>query len=421
MPSGTFCNSDNLLNRFCISWSSKLNAQDGYSDVDVEVYIEDPTSYLNGYYSASLTIDGNSESFNGNILISLSTSVVTLKKKSVKVYHDNDGCKLCRIQSEYSHSSYYFTLDQTVDLECIDISPPNLYLNITNIQATSFHIEGLSLNDNCIEWAYTIDGGDTWKQFLDTSGISTSIEITDLVENTEYIVGVKAKKESNGIMGYSNYHNITTTKELSSPTILLNVTNIQPYNLTFKASSHDECDQWQYKIDTDEWTFFGGSSSNLSHTITNLADNTEHRFQVKARKVYNNIEGLSEIVNVRTPIETSPPTITFEITNIQQTAITINAKADVPCGSWKYSLNNNDYIEFGTSGITMNVTVNNLTANTQYKINIQATKIYNNVIGYSFSHTITTLAQPTNRWKKFIKPDVMNSIIIFIYYYSNSK
>ena len=53
------------------------------------------------------------------------------------------------------------------------------------------------------------------------------------------------------------------------------------------------------------------------------------------------------------------------------------------------------YISNVNERIDLNFTITNLKPNTEYKINIKATKIYNQITGYSKSQTIKTLLNPT--------------------------
>ena len=154
MVDGTVCKNYASYLDFCIYWSANANVQGGYSNVYVKLYLHNWGMYapsMPGY----ITVDGNRENFS----VPLNTSNennVTLKERWLVVEHNDDGCKSCEIECYYYWNGHYgglyieyFYNSINVSFDCIDRSPPTVQLIVSNIQQTSFTIEGKSLYDNC--------------------------------------------------------------------------------------------------------------------------------------------------------------------------------------------------------------------------------------------------------------------------------
>ena len=237
MVNETVCKEYQEYLDFCIYWSANANVQGGYSDVYVKMYLHNWGIY-SGSIPGYITVDGNREDFWASFNAPSYVNDVTIKERWLTVNHNSDGCKSCRIECNYDWkgnygqdqvyiNSFYNAID--VSFDCIDRSPPTVQLIVSNIQQTSFTIEGKSLYDNCFDWQYSINGGTSWEQFPNSNGNSTSADITGLTENTEYQVQVKAIKIYNQITGYSKSQ---TIKTLLNPTKQLEM-KIRLNNLIF--------------------------------------------------------------------------------------------------------------------------------------------------------------------------------------------
>ena len=397
MPSGKECKQYVSSLSFCIEWSATANIQGGYSDVWVKMAMDSWEMYSPsqpGY----IIVDGNREDFNFAFSVS-GKSYTTIHERWLRVNHNSDGCKPCTIECSYRWFGYYsgvyidyFNHTLNVNFDCIDPidqSTPTIQLSVTNIQTDRFRIEGKSLYDNCDDWQYQINNG-AWTKFPNTNGWSSSTDITGLQENTEYTVEVWGQKASNHVGGYSGKQTIRTQKEQSPPTITFEITNIQPTSFTINAQSNVNSKSWEYQLNDGSWTSFGQEGTSSSVTVSSLTENTNYKVIVRATKVYNGIVGTSSSKNVRTQKEQSPPTITFEVTNIQPTSFTINAQSNVECEDWKYSINSGEWISFDGSSTTASISLSNLDDYTQYNIQVKARKIYNQIEGVSEVFTVQT-------------------------------
>ena len=418
MISGKDCKNYTSFLFFCIEWSATANIRGCYSDVWVKMALDfwDMWSVSQPGY---ITVDGNREDFKFAFSVG-GKSYTTIHERWLRVNHNSDGCKPCTIECFYPWGGYYsgkyidyFLHTINVNFDCIDRSAPTIQLSVTNIQTDRFRIEGKSLYDNCDDWQYQINNG-AWTKFPNTNGWSSSTDITGLQENTEYTVEVWGQKASNHVGGYSGKQTIRTQKEQSPPTITFEVTNIQPTSFTINAQSNVECEDWKYSINSEKWISFDGSSTTASISLSDLDDYTQYYIQVKARKIYNQIEGVSEVFTVQTPKEQSPPIIKLNITDIQQTTITIYAESEDVCEEWIYILNGKSF-PLTQSGTSINVTITDVKADTEYKIQVRAKKSYNDVIGTSDEQTIKTLQAITPPPKLItIQMKILLIFLIFI-------
>ena len=128
------------------------------------------------------------------------------------------------------------------------------------------------------------------------------------------------------------------TIDKSAPSVSCEVINIEPYSFEIKGISSDSSDEWKYSIDNGKtWTSFPNNpiSNQVNVQIINVQDNTEYNIQLQARKQYNHVIGYSEIVEITTPKEQSPPTISCEILNIEPYNFEIKGTSSDISDEWK--------------------------------------------------------------------------------------
>ena len=168
------------------------------------------------------------------------------------------------------------------------------------------------------------------------------------------------------------------TIDKSAPSVSCEVINIQPYSFEIKGTSSDWSDEWKYSLNGGQnWKSFPNNpiSNQANVQITNVQDNTQYNIQVQARKQYNHVIGYSEIVQIATPKEQSPPIISCEILNIEPYNFEIKGISSDSSDEWKYSIDGGQtWQSFPNNPISnqANVQITNVQDNTQYNIQIQA-------------------------------------------------
>lgn len=88
----------------------------------------------------------------------------------------------------------------------------------------------------------------------------------------------------------------------AAPMITGSVANATQNSFLLSASSSVECDLWQYSLDSGAvWNnFTTASGTSVSQTIVGLSPNTEHIVQVRARRAYNHVFGVSSQYRIKT-------------------------------------------------------------------------------------------------------------------------
>lgn len=92
-------------------------------------------------------------------------------------------------------------------------------------------------------------------------------------------------------------------------------------------------------------------------------------------------------------IDRSPATITQnEISNVTSTTFNISAYSDLPCKDWEYTLDNGSTWVSITDDVATSVslTASGLTPNRNYTVKFSATRVSNEVVGYSGNKTAQT-------------------------------
>ena len=183
-------------------------------------------------------------------------------------------------------------------------TPPTISCEVINIQPYSFEIKGTS-SDLSDEWKYSLNGGQNWQSFPNNPvSNQVNVQITDAQENTQYNVQIQARKQYNGIVGYSETVKVSTPKEQSPPTISCEVVSIGFNIYEIEGSSSDWADEWKYSLDGGQnWIPFPNNPINYKANVKlkDLSYNTKYDITIQARKQYNQVIGYSEIINIITP------------------------------------------------------------------------------------------------------------------------
>lgn len=132
---------------------------------------------------------------------------------------------------------------RTVSLPTIDRTPPNVSISISNVKSDSLTLTATT--DTPVDfWQYTLDDGQSWYELSTTVGTSVVKSIGNLLPSFEYKVKVRAKKQSNQVVGESSVHAIKSQGgsvlnsvgylgvDVENPTVTLNVTVYEQYTHT---------------------------------------------------------------------------------------------------------------------------------------------------------------------------------------------
>ena len=220
------------------------------------------------------------------------------------IAHSADGKKSVKIEVSikgYTTSGDYgsgwgVSGAETIDLTSIDRAAPGVSLSVTPVSSSSMTIAATS-NVNADIWEYSLDDGNTWKQYSTTAGTSANKTLTGLT-SASYKVKVRARKVSNHVYGISS----TVTGDIVLPTITLTTSSITASSVYISASSNVNCNIWDYSIDDGStWTRISTTNgTSATKTISGLTPNTEYKIKVRARKTANNLYGTSSRSTIKT-------------------------------------------------------------------------------------------------------------------------
>lgn len=126
------------------------------------------------------------------------------------IAHESNGSKNVDIAVDfnlYTPSGSYgsgarISGSKTIALTSIDRAAPTVSVATSNITISGFKISATA-STSCDRWDYSLDNGETWKNFSTTKGTSASVSLTGLEVNTTYDVKVRARKVYNGVYGTS--------------------------------------------------------------------------------------------------------------------------------------------------------------------------------------------------------------------------
>lgn len=131
--------------------------------------------------------------------------------KSSAIAHSSDGSKSVTIAisiKAYTISGSNgngWTIDdsRSVTLTDIDRDAPSVSFTVSSITTNSFKISATA-STTCNKFDYSLDNGETWKNFSTTSGTSASVTVSGLAVNTSYKVKVRARRQYNHVYGTSS-------------------------------------------------------------------------------------------------------------------------------------------------------------------------------------------------------------------------
>lgn len=190
---------------------------------------------------------------------------------SINVTHNGDGSK--SIYVEFSTRVYYYTpvdYGGTLLLTNIDRSIPSISISTSSITASSVYLSATS-STICDIWDYTTDNWVTYSQYATGGRTSANITITGLSPNTNYTIAVRARKQSNQVVGYSGTQGIKTLGGSVMSSVNDIVADVSTVSITLKATVYDSSYTHTVKILNGSTTLVTISgiylSSGVSKTI----------------------------------------------------------------------------------------------------------------------------------------------------------
>lgn len=204
---------------FC-EWSGVQNITENYTDLTLKVYLRHwNLLFVGARPNQQVVIDGvkkiytsphlNFESNNGLVYTHFTT-------QTVRVPHLPDGTKSVAIRVTWDGQLNYtgayvhsITASSTLSLDKIDRTGSRLNLSVDNIDSHYVEISATS-KENCDQWDYSVNGGNSWTRFHSGASSKTSYRIGNLTPNKSYSLVVRARKTSNSVVGQSNTQEVTT-------------------------------------------------------------------------------------------------------------------------------------------------------------------------------------------------------------------
>jgi uncharacterized protein YjbI with pentapeptide repeats len=254
-----------------------------------------------------------------------------------------------------------------------------------------------SLNNGALitRMYYTLDSG---KINIPIATISNPLVIPKLQTGVNLNIGI-VSQNSNGFSPISNIQNIVVTDVPSRPTIA-SITPVYESATTFRAnvllgtviSNGSPITGYKYAIGSTSTTYYDVSGTSMPLSIPGLPVNTTLVLKIRT------INGIGQSLesapsrsfryNINVPAKIAIRTVTtsYELATVNFTKPAINGSE---ISTYKYSLNNSEYIDLNTTTLPLLVPIQN---NVSYNIRIIAT----NVIGDSIpSDSMTRLVSFT--------------------------
>ncbi|NVJ87869.1 MAG: endonuclease [Flavobacteriaceae bacterium] len=180
-----------------------------------------------------------------------------------------------------------------------DTEAPTTPTNVTASNITTFSLDLTwdAATDNVGVSSYDvyINGN------LSTSTTNTSIQITDLIPNTNYSFAVLAKDIANNESSLSTPLEIKTLEDTTPPTIPQNVVISNETDISFVVSwdaATDDTSVALYEVYIDDILI--GNSTSTTYTVSGLAASTSYKVEVLAEDIVGNQSSLSTPVTATT-------------------------------------------------------------------------------------------------------------------------
>lgn len=266
-----------------------------------------------------------------------------------------------------------------------DTTPPSrpAFLNATAVSQTQINLEWGVSTDNLELGGYRIErcmGADctTFAQIAVLSE-TTSYQDTGRTSNTTYVYRVRAFDSLNNPSTYSANATATTPANAAPsapgvptfPTITMASATV---SWSAATDSDGTVTGYEYRVNAGSWTAASGTTASLS----NLTAWTDYTVQVRARDNSGNWGPVSsatfKTLDTLAPTAPGTPSIT-EVTMTSAKATWANASDNGVIASYQYSLNNGASwlaVSPNPDGAPVTITISNLSAGTQYTLQVRA-------------------------------------------------
>ena len=168
-----------------------------------------------GTRTAYITIAGDQTSISKRFDVSPwpTNAVYAIQTKTFTVSHNADGTKSVSISAYADGTAASYgpdecSLSETITLDTIDRTAPEITLSLASRTATSLNISATA-TASCDLWEYKIGSG-AWTQFSTTDATAVSCELTGLNPGQTYSVQIRARKTYNHVVGTSASASYTT-------------------------------------------------------------------------------------------------------------------------------------------------------------------------------------------------------------------
>lgn len=198
----------------------------------------------------------------------------------------------------------------------------------------------------------------------------------------------------NGVQGSTSKK--LTTLDRNAPSLSITFSSKTYNSLTFSLLSNGTCDIVQYRINGGGWANAGfGLSANTSRTftVTSLSPNTTYTIEVQVRKTVNQLYS-SVVSNTQTTNKPNAPTkgiVSIGSITYKSMVATISWFAFGTGATWgyyQYRVNGGSWQNIGQS---TQITLNNLSPNTTYTIDVRLVDNYGSASGNASASGKTNL------------------------------
>lgn len=258
-----------------------------------------------------------------------------------------------------------------------DVIVEGIYLAV-NVTTAGVATLWADANESCTNWAYRVDNG-SW---ISVAGTRSNISLTNLTGYTGvHYWEVRAYSIASQQMNYSDA--VKTMSDPSPATISLSVSVTDLGSATLTATANASCTDWAYQIDNGSWNYVSGTSTTKTFGPVPGMTGT-HTYRARATKVSNDIVTTTDPVTKTT--DTSAPTISLTA-SISGTTVTLSASSNVSCSGWAYQIDGGSWNYTAGSATSKTFSIPGMSGTHRFRV--QATKVSNNVVGYSQEKSTT--------------------------------